>query len=155
MSCDHSVLSLILRIPLSLSHISTDVFSMLTLDGRNDLPSSTMTSGFAALNKPTNSIVNSASHTSRMSTSASISESLNSPYKHIWIVTGPAGCGKSTIAAFLAKELGISYIEGDDVSHTIPPHWTVRSACCWFTGIPCQKSELLSILLKHVHNFSK
>ena len=33
----------------------------------------------------------------------------------MWIITGPAGCGKSTIAQYLAKELSIPYIEGDDV----------------------------------------
>ncbi|EFR03729.1 hypothetical protein MGYG_06727 [Nannizzia gypsea CBS 118893] len=34
--------------------------------------------------------------------------------QHIWIVTGPAGCGKTTVAQGLAKELHIPYIEGDD-----------------------------------------
>lgn len=38
------------------------------------------------------------------------------PQRHMWIITGPAGCGKSTVAQFLAKELSIPYIEGDDVS---------------------------------------
>ena len=37
-------------------------------------------------------------------------------HRHMWIITGPAGCGKSTIAQYLAKELSIPYIEGDDVS---------------------------------------
>ncbi|KAL9638430.1 MAG: hypothetical protein Q9164_001546 [Protoblastenia rupestris] len=35
-------------------------------------------------------------------------------HRHMWIVTGPAGCGKSTVAQYLAKELSIPYIEGDD-----------------------------------------
>lgn len=34
--------------------------------------------------------------------------------RHIWVVTGPAGCGKSSVAAFLAKSLDLPYIEGDD-----------------------------------------
>lgn len=34
----------------------------------------------------------------------------------MWIITGPAGCGKSTVAQYLSKELSIPYIEGDDVS---------------------------------------
>jgi DNA polymerase III delta prime subunit len=38
--------------------------------------------------------------------------------EHIWIVTGPAGCGKTTVAQHLAKELSLPYIEGDDVSVT-------------------------------------
>ena len=40
-------------------------------------------------------------------------------HRHMWIITGPAGCGKSTVAQYLSKELSIPYIEGDDVSgHT-------------------------------------
>lgn len=35
--------------------------------------------------------------------------------EHIWIVTGPAGCGKTTVASFLAEQLNAPYIEGDDV----------------------------------------
>ncbi|KAL1882738.1 hypothetical protein VTK73DRAFT_1258 [Phialemonium thermophilum] len=34
--------------------------------------------------------------------------------RHIWLVTGPAGCGKSTVAQRLAKELNLPYIEGDE-----------------------------------------
>lgn len=37
------------------------------------------------------------------------------PTQHIWIVTGPAGCGKSTVGQALRKELGVSFLEGDDV----------------------------------------
>lgn len=35
-------------------------------------------------------------------------------HHHIWLVTGPAGCGKSTVAKHIADSLGMSYIEGDD-----------------------------------------
>ena len=35
--------------------------------------------------------------------------------RHIWLVTGPAGCGKSTVAKFLATALEWPYIEGDEV----------------------------------------
>jgi len=35
--------------------------------------------------------------------------------RHIWLVTGPAGCGKSTVAKFLADALHWPYIEGDEV----------------------------------------
>ncbi|KAJ5183614.1 gluconokinase [Penicillium capsulatum] len=37
-----------------------------------------------------------------------------SPVQHIWVVTGPAGCGKSTVGQVLRKELGVSFLEGDD-----------------------------------------
>lgn len=34
---------------------------------------------------------------------------------HIWLVTGPAGCGKSTVAQHIADTLNLPYIEGDSV----------------------------------------
>ncbi|KAI0842080.1 carbohydrate kinase [Hypoxylon sp. FL0890] len=33
---------------------------------------------------------------------------------HIWLVTGPAGCGKSTVAKHLSEALNLPYIEGDE-----------------------------------------
>ncbi|KAJ5138621.1 Shikimate kinase [Penicillium bovifimosum] len=38
--------------------------------------------------------------------------------QHIWVVTGPAGCGKSTVGNVLRTKLNLPFIEGDDV---IPP----------------------------------
>lgn len=38
-------------------------------------------------------------------------------YHHIWLVTGPAGCGKSTVASHLASALNLPYVEGDEVRH--------------------------------------
>ena len=41
---------------------------------------------------------------------------MSSPHhRHMWVITGPAGCGKSSIARYLAEELSLPYIEGDDV----------------------------------------
>lgn len=34
---------------------------------------------------------------------------------HIWYVTGPAGCGKTTAATYLASTWGVPYLEGDNV----------------------------------------
>lgn len=34
-------------------------------------------------------------------------------HHHIWLVTGPAGSGKTTVAEFLADKLHLPYIEGD------------------------------------------
>ncbi|KAI1415554.1 gluconokinase-like protein [Hypoxylon sp. FL1857] len=38
----------------------------------------------------------------------------NPVHHHVWLVTGPAGCGKSTVAKHLATALGIPFIEGDE-----------------------------------------
>jgi len=35
-------------------------------------------------------------------------------HHHIWLVTGPAGCGKSTVAQFIAKAMDLPFIEGDE-----------------------------------------
>ncbi|KAJ4289366.1 hypothetical protein N0V88_007118 [Collariella sp. IMI 366227] len=32
----------------------------------------------------------------------------------IWFITGPTACGKTTIAKYLAEQLGFSFVEGDD-----------------------------------------
>ena len=46
-----------------------------------------------------------------------INGAMSTPHhRHMWIITGPAGCGKSSIAQYLASELSIPFIEGDDVS---------------------------------------
>ncbi|KAL1973425.1 hypothetical protein VTN31DRAFT_6060 [Thermomyces dupontii] len=34
--------------------------------------------------------------------------------RHIWIVTGPAGCGKTTVCKGLNRDLGLPFLEGDD-----------------------------------------
>lgn len=52
-----------------------------------------------------------------------IDGSLNTTYHHIWLVTGPAGCGKTTVAEHLATALKVPYIEGDSVSlNRLPLH---------------------------------
>ncbi|KAK2732397.1 hypothetical protein FQN57_002920 [Myotisia sp. PD_48] len=63
-----------------------------------------------------NSSVLASPSSSSSSSNPSYSSSLeqNSAMQHIWIVTGPAGCGKTTVAQGLAKELRLPYIEGDD-----------------------------------------
>jgi hypothetical protein len=38
-----------------------------------------------------------------------------SKHHHIWLITGPAGSGKSTVAQFIAKAMDLPYIEGDEV----------------------------------------
>ncbi|KAI1437544.1 P-loop containing nucleoside triphosphate hydrolase protein [Xylaria sp. CBS 124048] len=33
--------------------------------------------------------------------------------RHIWLVAGPAGCGKTTVAKYLSTTLELPYVEGD------------------------------------------
>src|SRR5689334_17003921 len=40
--------------------------------------------------------------------------------KWIIFVTGLTACGKTTVAKYLAAEMGLEYVEGDDVSSTLP-----------------------------------
>jgi len=41
-------------------------------------------------------------------------------HPHIWMVIGPAGCGKSTIGKYVADTLDLPFLEGDEVSLSIP-----------------------------------
>ena len=86
---------------------------MLAVGGSGKLP--TTTRGLGAHTKPSDA--NTSQTKVNMSTSQmAVSRSQGVQHRHIWIVTGPAGCGKTTVAASLASELGMQYIEGDDVS---------------------------------------
>ncbi|SMR43147.1 unnamed protein product [Zymoseptoria tritici ST99CH_1E4] len=38
---------------------------------------------------------------------------LSSRHKHIWVITGPAGCGKTSVAEYLHKTFSLPYLEGD------------------------------------------
>ena len=73
---------------------------MIAINGRQHLPTPPSQMDFAANSsyKQINSALEPSHH------------------RHMWVITGPAGCGKSTIAQYAAKELSIPYIEGDDVS---------------------------------------
>lgn len=47
--------------------------------------------------------------------STQINASEPEQFEHIFLITGPAGCGKTTVAQHLAKTLNWPYVEGDDV----------------------------------------
>ncbi|KAF1989283.1 carbohydrate kinase [Aulographum hederae CBS 113979] len=34
--------------------------------------------------------------------------------RHVWVVAGPAGCGKTTVASYMSCELDLPYLEGDE-----------------------------------------
>ncbi|KAJ5961901.1 hypothetical protein N7501_006842 [Penicillium viridicatum] len=43
-----------------------------------------------------------------------VTSSKSTQMQHIWVVTGPAGCGKSTVGNVLRTELAVPFLEGDD-----------------------------------------
>lgn len=51
--------------------------------------------------------------------SRDINGDLNTKFHHIWLVTGPAGCGKTTVAEHLATSLKLPYVEGDNVCSSL------------------------------------
>lgn len=58
---------------------------------------------------------------SRMATSSSTGP--RPQHKHIWVITGPAGCGKTSVAEHLHSSFQFPYLEGDTVSDfsQLPP----------------------------------
>jgi hypothetical protein len=58
-------------------------------------------------------------------------------HHHILIVTGPAGCGKSTVAKYLSERYGFDYIEGDEVSNSLAP----KSASILILLVPPQSEH--------------
>jgi len=79
---------------------------MLTYDNRATMaPSTSPTSDLLPPSTSSTTIPN--------STSSHISQP-KSQHRHIWLITGPAGCGKSTVAQFIAKAMNLPYIEGDE-----------------------------------------
>lgn len=61
--------------------------------------------------------------------------------EHIWIVTGPAGCGKTTVAQYLARELCLPYIEGDDVNLPVPRNASHTNPT-WQWHTPANKEKM-------------
>ncbi|KAF2706820.1 carbohydrate kinase [Pleomassaria siparia CBS 279.74] len=64
---------------------------------------------------PTPPISTPVSPSKAASSTSTNTPNMSGPKNHnILIVTGPAGCGKSTVAQFLATRYGFAYLEGDD-----------------------------------------
>lgn len=51
-----------------------------------------------------------------------------------WVVMGVSGCGKSAVGSLLASELGVPYVEGDDLH---PPRNVARMAA----GVPLDDAD--------------
>jgi len=59
-----------------------------------------------------------------MATMTSTSSTIPAPasqHKHVWVITGPAGCGKTSVAEYLHQTFSLPYLEGDTVSPTSFP----------------------------------
>lgn len=82
-------------------------FTMLSYDSPRSVDGQTPT------------IVNPTVGSATTAPNAAMSAASTQPHQHhhIWLVTGPAGCGKTTVAEHLAGALNMPYIEGDSVRH--------------------------------------
>ncbi|KAK0104530.1 hypothetical protein ONS95_004819 [Cadophora gregata] len=66
---------------------------------------------------PTSDHIPISSPSSNTLTNGTRSKNTNQPkteHNHIWLITGPAGCGKSTVAQFLAESMNLPFVEGDE-----------------------------------------
>jgi hypothetical protein len=89
----------------STAHVST------TIDMLHYEQTPTMPSDHMSASSPT-PMSNSASANSAIAPSTTAV----SQHRHIWIITGPAGCGKTSVAEYLASTFAMPYLEGDAVS---------------------------------------
>ncbi|KAK1757649.1 P-loop containing nucleoside triphosphate hydrolase protein [Echria macrotheca] len=94
LSCD-SPLAMNAQRPASPAKLAPSRQTLATAPSVGRLPTSALSNGVCA-------------------NGAVVSSTLPEKEHHIWLVTGPAGCGKSTIAKFLANTLHWPYIEGDE-----------------------------------------
>jgi len=99
--------------PVSMSGQNPASAASLSMSaGRQSIPTSPK-----ALRLPTPGLSNGVHMNGVTSSNNATLAAARRPVKdhHIWLVTGPAGCGKSTIARYLSDALNLPYIEGDEV----------------------------------------
>lgn len=76
-----------------------------------------------------------------------ISRPVQPVHRHLFIVTGPAGCGKSSVAQYLAKTQDFQYIEGDEVMLSIQKiSFSPFNPQSSFTQFPMLRKWLLEFL---------
>nr|POE74771.1 putative gluconokinase [Quercus suber] len=64
---------------------------------------------------PPSEPVESEKMASRVIATASSRDAQDAQQKHIWVITGPAGCGKTSVAEHLHRTFSLPYLEGDTV----------------------------------------
>nr|POE47368.1 putative gluconokinase [Quercus suber] len=62
---------------------------------------------------PPSELVETEKAESTSNVSASASNPRGPQLKHIWVITGPAGCGKTSVAEHLHRTFSLPYLEGD------------------------------------------
>ncbi|KAK5116017.1 hypothetical protein LTR62_000473 [Meristemomyces frigidus] len=76
--------------------------------------------------------------------------------KHIWVITGPAGCGKTSVAEYLHQQLSLPYLEGDGF-HTpenvqkMADGQPLTDADRWDWLILLREQSLLTLTKPHPH----
>lgn len=86
--------------------------SPVAVNGQRPPTSGSIPPSPSAARLPTTSLSNGV-----MSNGATAANESSAKEQHIWLVTGPAGCGKSTVAKHIADALQMPFIEGDEVRH--------------------------------------
>ncbi|KAF4978512.1 hypothetical protein F66182_17348, partial [Fusarium sp. NRRL 66182] len=80
----------------------------------NDKPSTTTSNGLTSNLYGGYTAQPRAQHTGPKAYMRNHAMNSESSLQHIWIVTGPAGSGKTTVAKNLQAEMGLPFLEGDD-----------------------------------------
>jgi hypothetical protein len=114
-ACSRALHSLTALTPCPESSLTTPQKSsmMLSYEPRPSMSSSIpQTSDHLPLSTSASKLTNGASLTNGHTTK---NKQPATTHHHIWLITGPAGCGKSTVAQFIAKTMNLPYIEGDEV----------------------------------------
>lgn len=91
-------------------------FNTVTVNGQRPSSSGAMSSGRQSIpSSPKASRLPTALSNGAM-TNGGTPAAAETPAKdqHIWLVTGPAGCGKSTVAKHIADSLQLPFVEGDE-----------------------------------------
>lgn len=116
--CGTSTTSTISPLPLPLLANMLSYNTSVAVNGQRPSSSGAMSSGRQSIPpSPTAARLATALSNGVTSNGAMSTAESSAKTQHIWLVTGPAGCGKSTVAKHIADSLHLPFIEGDEVCH--------------------------------------